>query len=53
MELILVESKGITEGAPSEWRADLVARFQEEIGSQKLMFRATDPAIFTWCDIGA
>lgn len=45
----MVQSEGIAEGAPSEWRAHVVARFMEEIGSERLMFEAEDPEVFAWC----
>ena len=45
----MVRSEGITEGPASEWRADAANEFIAEIGSEKLMFEAADPAVFSWC----
>lgn len=46
-KMIMVESEGITESVV-EWRTDVVARFASEIGIERLMFEAADPAVFTW-----
>jgi len=46
-EMIMVESEGITE-CVSKWRTDVAARFASEIGIERLMFEAADPAVFTW-----
>lgn len=49
-EMVLVQSEGIiTDGGPGQWRADVVARFVEEVGSEKLMFEAASPEVFAWC----
>ncbi|HEX4999716.1 MAG TPA: phosphosulfolactate synthase [Terriglobia bacterium] len=45
--LIMVESEGITENVRS-WRTDVVARFIESLGLEKLMFEAADPDVFAW-----
>jgi phosphosulfolactate synthase (CoM biosynthesis protein A) len=45
--MIMVESEGITECVRS-WRTDVVARFVADIGLERLMFEAADPAVFTW-----
>ena len=46
-EMIMVESEGITESV-STWRIDVAARFATEIGVDRLMFEAADPAVFEW-----
>jgi len=45
--MIMIESEGITENA-DPWRTDVPARFINEIGLEKLMFEAADPAVFSW-----
>lgn len=45
--MVMVESEGITENT-DPWRTDVVARFMDELGSEKLMFEAADPAVFEW-----
>ncbi|SHK08549.1 phosphosulfolactate synthase [Rhodothermus profundi] len=45
--MIMVESEGITENVTS-WRTDVVARFVNELGLEKLMFEAADPRVFAW-----
>lgn len=45
--MIMVESEGITENVKS-WRTDVVARFINELGLEKLMFEAADPRVFAW-----
>jgi phosphosulfolactate synthase (CoM biosynthesis protein A) len=45
--MIMVESEGITECVRT-WRTDVVARFAADIGLERLMFEAADPAVFTW-----
>jgi len=44
---IMVESEGITESV-STWRTDVIARIASEIGIDKLMFEASDPAVFAY-----
>lgn len=46
-EMIMVESEGITESV-SSWRTDVAARFASDVGLERLMFEAADPAVFTW-----
>jgi phosphosulfolactate synthase (CoM biosynthesis protein A) len=46
-DIIMIESEGITENVES-WRTEVPARFIEEIGLEKLMFEAADPAAFEW-----
>jgi phosphosulfolactate synthase (CoM biosynthesis protein A) len=45
--MIMVESEGITESV-SAWRTDVVARIVADVGLERLMFEAADPAVFTW-----
>jgi phosphosulfolactate synthase (CoM biosynthesis protein A) len=45
--MIMVESEGITENA-DPWRTDVPARFINEVGLEKLMFEAAEPAVFAW-----
>lgn len=45
--LIMVESEGITENVRS-WRTDVVAKIVNELGLEKVMFEAADPAVFSW-----
>ncbi len=45
--MVMVESEGITESV-SAWRTDVVARIVAEVGLERLMFEAADPAVFTW-----
>lgn len=45
--MIMVESEGITENV-TNWRTDVVARFINELGLEKLMFEAADPRVFAW-----
>src|SRR5437667_9740018 len=46
-EIIMIESEGITENV-EPWRTEVPARFIAEIGTEKLMFEAADPAVFAW-----
>ncbi|MGH9814660.1 MAG: phosphosulfolactate synthase [Candidatus Acidiferrales bacterium] len=54
--MIMVESEGITENVKS-WRTDVVSKFANAIGLEKLMFEAADPEVFAWyvknygCDV--
>jgi phosphosulfolactate synthase (CoM biosynthesis protein A) len=45
--MIMVESEGITENVTA-WRTDVVAKFINELGLEKLMFEAADPEVFAW-----
>jgi len=45
--LIMVESEGITENVRN-WRTDVVAKIVNELGLDKVMFEAADPAVFSW-----
>jgi phosphosulfolactate synthase (CoM biosynthesis protein A) len=45
--LIMIESEGITENV-EKWRTDVVARFANALGLERVMFEAADPAVFGW-----
>ena len=45
--MIMIESEGITENV-EPWRTEIPARFISELGTEKLMFEAADPAVFAW-----
>ncbi|HEY3294991.1 MAG TPA: phosphosulfolactate synthase [bacterium] len=45
--MIMIESEGITENV-EPWRTEIPARFISELGPEKLMFEAADPAVFAW-----
>ena len=45
--MIMMESEGITENVP-QMRTEVPARFIAELGLEKLMFEAADPAVFAW-----
>jgi phosphosulfolactate synthase (CoM biosynthesis protein A) len=45
--MIMVESEGITEQVRS-WRTDVSAMIVDELGLEKVMFEAADPAVFGW-----
>jgi phosphosulfolactate synthase (CoM biosynthesis protein A) len=46
-DIVMIESEGITENVKS-WRTDVVARIIDELGLEKVMFEAADPAVFEW-----
>lgn len=45
--LIMIESEGITENVKA-WRTDVVSQITDAIGTDKVMFEAADPQVFTW-----
>lgn len=45
--MIMIESEGITENT-QPWRTDVAAQFINELGMEKLMFEAAEPAVFEW-----
>jgi phosphosulfolactate synthase (CoM biosynthesis protein A) len=45
--MIMIESEGITEQV-REWRTDVVSRIASELGLERAMFEAADPAVFSW-----
>jgi phosphosulfolactate synthase (CoM biosynthesis protein A) len=47
--MIMVESEGITESVRGDvWRTDVPAKFVDALGLEKVMFEASDPAVFAW-----
>jgi phosphosulfolactate synthase (CoM biosynthesis protein A) len=46
-ETVMIESEGITENV-SAWRTDAVARIVAELGTERVMFEAAEPEVFTW-----
>lgn len=46
-QIIMIESEGITE-CVNEWRTDVPAAVISELGLEKVMFEAADPAVFAW-----
>ena len=45
--LVMIESEGITESVRT-WRTDVAAKIAAEVGLDKVMFEAADPAVFSW-----
>jgi phosphosulfolactate synthase (CoM biosynthesis protein A) len=45
--VIMVESEGITENV-EPWRTEVAAQLIDELGIEKLMFEAAEPAVFEW-----
>jgi phosphosulfolactate synthase (CoM biosynthesis protein A) len=45
--LIMIESEGITEEVRA-WRTDVVADIVSDLGIDRVMFEAADPAVFDW-----
>jgi len=45
--MIMIESEGITENVTS-WRTDVVAKFIDALGLEKVMFEAAEPDVFQW-----
>jgi phosphosulfolactate synthase (CoM biosynthesis protein A) len=45
--LIMIESEGITESV-HEWRTEVIAAIANELGLERVMFEAADPAVFEW-----
>jgi phosphosulfolactate synthase (CoM biosynthesis protein A) len=46
-EILMIESEGITENVET-WRTDVVSKIIAELGIDKVMFEAADPAVFEW-----
>lgn len=47
--MIMVESEGISESVRGNvWRTDVPAKFVDALGLEKVMFEASDPAVFAW-----
>ena len=45
--LIMIESEGITENVKA-WRTDVVSQITDALGTERVMFEAADPQVFTW-----
>lgn len=45
--MIMIESEGITESVRT-WRTDVICKIIRELGMEKTMFEAADPAVFGW-----
>lgn len=45
--LIMIESEGITENVKA-WRTDVVSAITDALGTERVMFEAADPQVFTW-----
>jgi phosphosulfolactate synthase (CoM biosynthesis protein A) len=45
--IVMVESEGLTESIRTP-RADIIGRFVDALGMERLMFEAADPKVFTW-----
>ncbi len=45
--MVMIESEGITESVRT-WRTDVPARVIEQLGLERVMFEAADPAVFAW-----
>jgi phosphosulfolactate synthase (CoM biosynthesis protein A) len=45
--MVMIESEGITEEVTT-WRTDVVSEIVSELGIEKVMFEAADPAVFGW-----
>jgi phosphosulfolactate synthase (CoM biosynthesis protein A) len=44
--MVMIESEGITENV-REWRTDVIAEIVMELGTERVMFEAADPGVFT------
>ncbi|PLN82840.1 phospho-3-sulfolactate synthase-domain-containing protein [Aspergillus taichungensis] len=47
VERLMIESEGITENVRS-WRTDVVSATMKELPSERVMFEAADPKVFSW-----
>lgn len=45
--MIMIESEGITENVRT-WRTDVICKIIRELGIDRTMFEAADPAVFGW-----
>ena len=45
--LVMIESEGITENVKA-WHTDVVSQITDSLGTEKIMFEAADPQVFTW-----
>jgi phosphosulfolactate synthase (CoM biosynthesis protein A) len=46
-DFIVLESEGVTESVTT-WRTDVPAAFVAELGVQRIVFEAADPAVYSW-----
>lgn len=46
-DMIVLESEGVTESVDS-WRVDVPAAFVDELGMERVIFEAAEPAVFEW-----
>jgi phosphosulfolactate synthase (CoM biosynthesis protein A) len=46
-DMIVLESEGVTESVTT-WRTDVPAAFVAELGMERMMFEAAEPAVFEW-----
>lgn len=45
--MIMIESEGITENV-KVWRTDVISKFINSLGLEKVMFEAAEPEVFAW-----
>ena len=49
IEMIMIESEGLTEDLPPEqWKTDVIKKIVNRFGLENLMFEAADPPVFKW-----
>jgi len=49
VEMIMIESEGLTEDLPPEqWKTDVIRKIVDKFGPKNLMFEAADPPVFKW-----
>jgi len=49
VEMIMIESEGLTEDLPPEqWKTDVIRKIVDKFGLKNLMFEAADPQVFKW-----
>jgi phosphosulfolactate synthase (CoM biosynthesis protein A) len=49
VEMIMIESEGLTEDLPPEqWKTDVIRKIVDRFGLKNLMFEASDPPVFKW-----
>ncbi len=49
IEMIMIESEGLTEDLPpEEWKTDVLKKLADQFGFEHLMFEAADPEVFKW-----
>jgi len=45
--MIMIESEGITDNV-KVWRTDVISKFINGLGLEKVMFEAAEPDVFAW-----